>query len=95
MPTPLYGNQSTTTLYSPQNVSSGGSTTSTILAYRVKDIILDDTHKDFKKYGEWNGIGTVFIDSTKNRYSLLVFTEYTHLIKLSNNQEINLPLNLF
>ena len=50
MPTPLYGNQSTTTLYSPQNVSSGGSTTSTILAYRVKDIILDDTHKDFKKY---------------------------------------------
>jgi len=66
MPTPLYGNQSTTTLYSSQNVSSGGSTTSTILAYRVKDIILDNSHPEFKKYGEWNGIGTIFLDSTKN-----------------------------
>ena len=26
---------------------------------RVKDIILDDTHPDFERYGEWNGIGTI------------------------------------
>jgi len=26
---------------------------------RVKDIILDDTHPDFGRYGEWNGIGTI------------------------------------
>ena len=26
---------------------------------RVKDIILDDTHPDFERFGEWNGIGTI------------------------------------
>jgi len=29
---------------------------------RVKDIILDDTHPQFKEYGEWNGVGTVFFE---------------------------------
>jgi len=29
------------------------------ISARVKDIILDDTHPDFIKYGEWNGIGTI------------------------------------
>lgn len=28
-------------------------------SYRVKDIILDNTHPKFKQYGEWNGIGTI------------------------------------
>ena len=66
MPTVSYGNKQNNTQYVAAASTSGMSTTSTILAYRVKDIILDDTHKDFKKYGEWNGIGTIFIDSTKN-----------------------------
>jgi hypothetical protein len=30
-------------------------------SYRVKDIILDNTHPRFKEFGEWNGIGTIFI----------------------------------
>jgi len=30
-----------------------------IQSVRVKDIILDDSHPNFKKYGEWNGIGTI------------------------------------
>lgn len=33
-----------------------------ILSVRVKDIILDDTHPEFKNYGEWNGVGTIFFD---------------------------------
>lgn len=27
--------------------------------FRVKDIILDNTHPKFREYGEWNGIGTI------------------------------------
>ena len=34
-----------------------------ITSVRVKDIILDDTHPEFKNYGGWNGIGTIFFDS--------------------------------
>jgi len=37
-------------------------TSSDIISVRVKDIILDDTHPQFKKYGEWNGVGTIFFD---------------------------------
>ena len=33
-----------------------------LLAARVISIILDDTHPLFKKYGEWDSIGTVFFD---------------------------------
>ncbi len=66
MPTVSYGNKQNNTQYAAAASTSGMSTTSTILAYRVKDIILDNTHRDFKKYGEWNGIGVIFIDSTKN-----------------------------
>tara|TARA_R110000782_G_scaffold3273_7_gene12137 strand:- start:416 stop:1663 length:1248 start_codon:yes stop_codon:yes gene_type:complete len=36
-------------------------------SFRVKDIILDNTHPKFKQYGEWNGIGTIeFEPITKN-----------------------------
>jgi hypothetical protein len=66
MPTPLYGNQTNNGSNSTTDVSSGVSATSAISTYRVVDIILDDTHKNWKKYGEWNGIGTIFIDSVKN-----------------------------
>ena len=30
-------------------------------SYRVKDIILDNTHARFDEFGGWNGIGTIFI----------------------------------
>jgi hypothetical protein len=33
-----------------------------IPSVRVKDIILDDTHPDFEKFGEWNGVGTILYD---------------------------------
>jgi hypothetical protein len=32
---------------------------SSFQSYRVKDIILDNTHPKFKQYGGWNGIGTI------------------------------------
>ena len=45
------------------NISDNNSTSSdvnnTFQSYRVKDIILDDTHPKFKQYGGWNGIGTI------------------------------------
>lgn len=34
-----------------------------IFSYRVKSIILDDTHPRFKEFGEWNSIGTIFVVS--------------------------------
>jgi hypothetical protein len=37
-----------------------------VISSRVRDIILDDTHPQFNQYGKWNGIGTIFIESTKN-----------------------------
>jgi len=40
--------------------------TVSIISSRVKDIILDNTHPRFAEFGEWNGIGTIFIESTKN-----------------------------
>lgn len=40
--------------------------TSQIISSRVRDIILDSSHPRFVEFGEWNGIGTIFIESTKN-----------------------------
>ena len=34
-----------------------------ITSVRFKDIILDNTHPEFKNYGGWNSIGTIFFDS--------------------------------
>ena len=34
--------------------------TNTIISSRVRDIILDDSHPLFDKFGQWNGIGTIF-----------------------------------
>ena len=39
--------------------SSDDNNNSTFQSYRVKDIILDNTHPKFKQYGGWNGIGTI------------------------------------
>jgi hypothetical protein len=45
---------------------SANTTTKAVSTVRVKDIILDDSHPDFEKYGEWNGIGTIFFENVKN-----------------------------
>jgi hypothetical protein len=42
------------------------SSTHTIISSRVRDIILDNTHDRWDEFGKWNGIGTIFIESTKN-----------------------------
>ena len=58
-----YGTQITDERSDRRTVSS----THTIVSSRVRDIILDDSNKElFDKYGKWNGIGTIFIESTKN-----------------------------
>jgi hypothetical protein len=35
-----------------------------VIGVRVLDIILDDTHPKFQKYGEWNGVGTIEFEKT-------------------------------
>jgi hypothetical protein len=46
---------------SPSTYSSPGSQISSgVIPARVIDIILDDSHPKFLKYGEWNSIGLVF-----------------------------------
>lgn len=45
------------------NTQDTPSTPFPIPSVRVIDIILDDTHEDFDKYGGWNGVGTIFYDS--------------------------------
>ncbi len=45
--------------------SGGGITVTDLITIgRVTGIVLDDTHPDFKKVGEWNGIGTIFYQTT-------------------------------
>lgn len=66
-----------------QNLNSTDTTTnlggqiselfSKTLSVRVRDIILDDTHPDFNRYGGWNGVGTIFFEAVsfqtdKNNY---------------------------
>jgi len=65
--TSRYGFSSTVSNSSPK-LNRGTSTNNTvsIISSRVKDIILDNTHPRFTDFGEWNGIGTIFIESTKN-----------------------------
>lgn len=60
--------------FSPQNTSKpqknvGGNYS--ITSNRVIDIILDDKHPLFDKYGGWNSIGLIFIESTKNPSSIV------------------------
>ena len=44
--------------------SQVASTIGQVLGVRVKDIILNDTHPKFQKYGGWNGIGTIEYELT-------------------------------
>jgi hypothetical protein len=37
----------------------------TVITGRVRDIILNEAHPEFKKYGEWNGVGTIFYENVK------------------------------
>jgi glutaredoxin-related protein len=39
-----------------------------IFVGRVTDIILDSSHPKFKNFGEWNGIGTIFIEAQGNEF---------------------------
>jgi len=61
MPEQFYGVSALTrTTENPLNIQPDGG--ADIISVRVKDIILDDTHPEFKNYGEWNGVGTIFFD---------------------------------
>jgi hypothetical protein len=61
----------TTMLADKAGGSAGSSNT-----VRVKDIILDSSHPLFNQYGQWNGIGTIFFESTQNP----IFSPSTKLI---------------
>jgi len=51
----------------PKTDRKTASSTHTIVSSRVRGIILDDSNKElFNKYGGWNGIGTIFIESAKS-----------------------------
>ena len=61
MPQQFYGVSALTRTTEPaSNIQPDAG--SDIVSVRVKDIILDDTHPQFKEYGEWNGVGTIFFD---------------------------------
>jgi hypothetical protein len=66
MATVRYGFGAAVNNSTPRSDRQVGTTTSQIVSSRVRDIILDDTHPRFLEFGEWNGIGTIFIESTKN-----------------------------
>ena len=61
MPQQYYGVSALTQNYSkPTEVAQ---VDKEIISVRVLDIILDDTHPEFEKYGGWNGVGTIFYDT--------------------------------
>ena len=76
MATTRYGFGAAVTNSTPKPDKRTNNSTPTIISSRVKDIILDNTHPRFIEFGEWNGIGTIFIESTKNP----VFSEQISLI---------------
>ena len=61
MPQQYYGISALTQNYSkPTEVAQ---VDKEIVSVRVLDIILDESHPDFEKYGGWNGVGTIFYDT--------------------------------
>ena len=44
--------------------------TNDIIAVRVEDIVLDDSHPRFEEVGGWNGIGTIFYSLPNNPHNL-------------------------
>ena len=66
------------------------------LAVRVVDIILDDTHPKFQKYGEWNGIGTIEYETPEQPNTNKTIGSATPLIPyLSNYPLVNEIVLLF
>jgi hypothetical protein len=51
----------------PSGNLGGGVGASSFISARVIDIVLDDAHPKFKEVGEWNGIGTIFYQTTQNQ----------------------------
>lgn len=66
MATVRYGFGAATNNSSPKLDRRSTTSTSQIISSRVRDIILDNTHPRFVEFGEWNGIGTIFIESAKS-----------------------------
>lgn len=52
-------------ILSPGDTSTGGGGGTTISPVRVVDIILNDSHPRFEEVGGWNGLGTIFFQSTQ------------------------------
>ena len=76
MATVRYGFGAAVNNSAPKLDRKSTASTSQIISSRVRDIILDSSHPRFIEFGEWNGIGTIFIESTKNP----VFSEQIPLI---------------
>ena len=74
--TPRFGFGAAVNNSAPKLDRKSTTSTSQIISSRVRDIILDSSHPRFVEFGEWNGIGTIFIESTKNP----VFSEQIPLI---------------
>ena len=66
MATVRYGFGAAVNNSAPKLDRKSTTSTSQIISSRVRDIILDSSHPRFVEFGEWNGIGTIFIESTKN-----------------------------
>jgi hypothetical protein len=66
MATVRYGFGAATNNSSPKLDRKSTTSTSQIISSRVRDIILDNSHPRFVEFGEWNGIGTIFIESAKS-----------------------------
>ena len=73
---PIYGYQGNWTTNQSRSGRGQSIATFDIFSCRVKDIILNNKHARFTEFGEWNGIGTIFIESAKNP----LFTDQTSLI---------------
>lgn len=67
MPQQYYGISALTR--TTETTSRSSPSSPSVISARVKDIILDDSHPEFKNYGEWNSIGTVFFDSVDFPFS--------------------------
>jgi hypothetical protein len=48
------------------NIPSSGNSQNLLATYRVVDIILDDSSDRWNEFGQWNGIGTIFIEPIYN-----------------------------
>jgi hypothetical protein len=65
---PIYGYQGNWTTNQSRSGRGQSIATFDIFSCRVKDIILNNKHARFTEFGEWNSIGTIFIESTKNPF---------------------------